>query len=397
MFDPQLLEVGDLTTSIHVTRDVHGVAAKIVMRRPSDLHAHFRFGNVMEAVFGPQTGPYRYLLAMPNNGLEQGTIVGTVEDMLAYRWKLYELAHASESKADFIVTIYLTDQTTPAVIEQMAWFQATGTPCAIKYYPPHKGATTNSGHGVDLKEAAKMGTLAAMQQLGVRLLGHFESVTDQNGRELPHPERAGYFMKNEYPWLRETFPSLKICIEHASVKPAYQAVLDDESGNTVCTVTPQHLLFTARDLIDRSWRNHLKCMPIVQGPAEIEMALACCTSGDRRFIAGTDTAPHLSQYKQGTMDVCASGCYTPHAMALYVEAFAGRDALDHRLVRFSALNGPAWWDLEFPQFDDRIVLRRPDVGDGIPDPTTVPSESDVIIPLGWTTGDDRPHVRFRCF
>lgn len=397
MFDPQLLEAGDLTPSIYVRRDGFESVSNIVMLRPSDLHAHFRSGSLMEAVVGPQTGPYRHLLAMPNNGLEPGTIVSTVESMLAYRTKLYELARASGSSADFVVTMYLTDQTTPEVIEKMAWLQATGTPCAVKYYPPHKGATTNSGHGISLKEAAQMGTLAAMEQLGIRLLGHFESVTDHGDRELPHRERAGYFMAHEFPWLRETFPTLMICIEHASVIPAYEAVLADPSGHTVCTVTPQHLLFTAHDLKSRSWGNHLKCMPIVQGPGEIEMALACCSSGDRRFIAGTDTAPHLSQKKQGPIDDCASGCYTPHAMALYVEAFAGVWALDHRLVRFCSINGPAWWGLEFPRHDDCIVLQRPVTGDSIPDPTAVPSENDFVIPLGWTTGSDRPRVRLRCY
>ena len=90
-----------------------------------------------------------------------------------------------------------------------------------------------------------------------------------------------------------TFPDLQISIEHASTAKAVELVRSDDSGKTVCTITPQHLLFTANELYqpDLSWRNHLKCMPYVKTPDDRDALVEFATSGDYRCFLGDDTAP----------------------------------------------------------------------------------------------------------
>ena len=390
MIPPDWLQAIDST---QVTRDASGKLTRIEILRPSDFHGHLRQGAVTRAVIKPITRMFKYFLAMPNNG-ENGPI-WSVDEMLRYRNVLYSTERGKYNNVNFIVTLYLTRETTPAVIRELARLAQSGIPCAVKYYPPHKGATTGSGHGIALSEATE--TLREMEILGVRLLGHFESVYDKNGRELPHALREGYFMEHEFPYLRNAFPRLKISIEHASTIAAYNRVLEDTSGNTACTVPPQHLMFTVRDLQRLSWRNHLKCMPIVKTSDDIAMGRERVTSGDYRFILGTDTAPHLSRFKIGSFDDCASGCYVPHALALYAQVFDEMDALENgAFVRFASMNGPKWWGLPLPEWDDTVILQRPENGDGLPDPTAVPEENDRIIPLGWTTEPDRLKVGLTC-
>ncbi len=141
---------------------------------------------------------------------------------------------------------------------------------------------------------------------------------------------------------------------------------------------------------------HYKIPEKLLDPVEdVARARELVTSGDDRFILGSDTTPHQSRFKNGPLDVCASGCYTPHALALYAQVFEEMGALENgAFVKFASLNGPRWWSLPTPTWDDTITLRR--VSDGLPDPTLVPSEGDRVIPLGWTTGTDRLKVRFRC-
>lgn len=322
----------------------------------------------------------RYVLAMPNNGP-----VRTVEEALAYYAELLPFAEQTGRKIDLIMTVYHTDLTTPAMIEQIA---ASSVVRAVKHYPPHKGATTGSGYGIPLEDSHAM--LRAMEETGVPLLGHFETVYDASGRELPSHQREAHMVDTVLWRLRDKYPNLRICFEHASTQEAVEFVEADTSGRTVMTVTPQHSLFTKADFEEHG--TDLKCMPIVKTPEDRAAIVDFITSGDRRAIAGDDTAPHLSKTKRTAFEDAANGCWLPHAIGLYATAFNRAGALDHRFERFMSLNGPEWWGLPAPDERDVITLVR--TSSRIPEPTRVPEEDDVVVPLGWKGTPDQMRVEF---
>ena len=360
----------------------------IVMPRPSNFHTHFRRGAIMRAVSAGMMRHVLYLLAMPNNGKEKDTVVRTMEQALKYHAELMAIAEANNfywTKA--LMTLYHTADTTPAVIERIA---RSNIVYAVKDYPSHKGATTGSGHGIPLEEHPDM--LRSMEECGVPLLGHFEDVYDKNGVMLPHEKREAHCVTNRLWRLRDRFPGLYICCEHATTPEMVEFVKADTSGNTVMTVTPMPLVCTSEDFM-QSWGKLLKCMPITKDFATCEPVREFATSGDFRCIAGNDDAPHLSKFKLVSFDECAFGCYLPHSIALYAKAFNNAKALDDRFIKFMCLNGPDWWELARPDSYDTITIRR-EVARDIPDPTTVPEENDVILPLGFSLEPDRLRVGF---
>ena len=370
-----------------------GAVTKIVTLRSSNFHAHFRRDALMRAVTPIQLRGYKYVLAMPNTGP-----IRTIAEAHAYYNELMRIADEEglDKLSGILMTLYHTADITPAVIEQIAKQKIVR---AVKHYPTHRPGqegTTGSGFGRPLEEAGDM--LRAMEETGVPLLGHFESVEDNDGRMLPHSEREGYFVDN-YLWgLRDKYPKLRICFEHCSTRKGVEFVKADSSGRTVCTITPQHLWFTADDFGRYSWRNHLRCMPYVKTEDDREAVTGLATSGDMRAIAGDDTAPHLSAAKDKPFEQAACGCYLPHAIALYVAKFIGRgvanlqDAMNS-YEHFACLNGPRFWGLPVPADDDTVTIRYETRRD-IPEPTPVPEDNDFVIPLGWTAGSDKLKVGY---
>lgn len=354
-----------------------GKVSIITIRRPSNFHAHFRDGDLMQVVAKHIMRNYRYVLAMPNNGP-----ILTVEQMIEYHDQLKIIAKKIPRKLGLVMTLYLSGKTTPAMIEQMAGLDFSS---AVKYYPPEPGATTGAGHGVPLDLCDDV--LRAMEVNGIPLLGHFESTHDKDGLELPREKREGYMVDN-YLWgFRDKYPNLKISFEHASTASAVKWVAADTSGNTFMTVTPQHAFCTGEDF--PTLGVDLDCQPIPKTRADREAVCAFITCGDARVGAGNDDAPHLHKKKvEG-----AKGCWTPHAIEIFATVFDGRNALDRRFEAFMSLNAPRWWNLPLPGDDDTITIER---GlSRIPAPVKVASENDFIVPLGWAESGDLLELEFK--
>jgi dihydroorotase len=347
--------------------------------RPSNFHAHLRTGPLRAATARQTMLPWKYLLAMPNTGP-----IDTVTKMIEYHKELVALRDRFGFKTEFIMTVYLTKETTPAMIDRMVRLDM---PCAVKYYPPHKGATTGSGFGIPLEDAHEV--LAAMQSNGVRLLGHFESPYDKHGVELPHEQREDYAMMHLFPWLREKYHWLKITIEHATTEAAILQVVADPSGRTTCTITPQAMLQVRSELEGLSWGVHAKCMPIAKTPRDRNAVRGFALSADKRAYLGDDTAPHPSRAKLVPFGDAASGCYLPHSLALYADLFY-RSGVVENFVKFACHNGPDAWGLPRPGPGEIVVLGEDSVND-IPVPASIPGENDVVIPFGWSAAGDAYH------
>ena len=370
-----------------VRDEASGKPIKITVLRPSNFHAHFRRDALMHAVTPLQLRGYKYVLAMPNTGP-----IRTIAEAYAYYDEIMRIADEEglSKLSGILMTLYHTADITPAVIEQIAKQHCVR---AVKHYPTHRAnqeGTTGSGLGRPLEAADDM--LRAMEETGVPLLGHFEAVEDKHGRELPHSEREGYFVDN-YLWdLRQKYPKLRICFEHCSTKKGVEFIKADTSGRTVGTFTPQHLWFTTDDFNRFSWRNHLRCMPYVKTEEDRAAVTDFATSGDMRAIAGDDTAPHLSAAKNKRFEEAACGCYLPHAIALYIAKFIESKAMKN-YEYFACLNGPRWWGLPIPADHDTITIRCETEHD-IPEPTPVPEEDEFVIPLGWTTEQDKLKIGY---
>ena len=105
--------------------------------QPDDMHLHLRDGEALKAVLPFTARQMGRAVIMPN----LKPPVASVADALAYRARI-EAALPEGSTFEPLMTLYLTDNTTPDTVREA---KAAGI-VAFKLYPA--GATTNSDSGV---------------------------------------------------------------------------------------------------------------------------------------------------------------------------------------------------------------------------------------------------------
>ena len=110
----------------------------LTIPRPDDWHLHLRDGPMLAAVLPHTAARFARAIVMPN----LRPPVTTTEAALAYRQRILDALPAG-AEFEPLMTLYLTDNTTPAEIERAV---ASGVVKGVKYYPA--GATTNSDAGV---------------------------------------------------------------------------------------------------------------------------------------------------------------------------------------------------------------------------------------------------------
>ena len=254
------------------------------------------------------------------------------EKALAYR---SHIMSSLPDGADFepLMTLYLTDVTTP---EEIRKAYATGYVKAAKYYPA--GATTNSQFGVtDVKKTYP--ALQAMAEVGMVLCIHSE-VT---GPTIDIFDREGKFIDDIMKPLVADFPTLKIVMEHISTEEAVNYIYS-APANVGATITCHHLLYNRNALLVGGIKPHFYCLPILKRETHRQALLKAATSGNPKFFAGTDSAPHATHTKE-TGCGCA-GVFTAHgAVELYAEAFERAGALD-KLEAFTSHFGADHYGLE---------------------------------------------------
>ncbi len=275
-----------------------------------------------------------------------------------------------------IVPLYLTENTTPAMIEEGA---QAGLLKAVKYYPPH--GTTNAEYGVPMDELVGGDVLTALEETGTILCIHGEQHGLKGEAYLDRNQSAeSVFYSEKMPRLLEQHPKLRIVCEHVTTREAAEFVR--AAGDRVgATVTPQHLLFTLGHLI-QGLKYHLYCLPIVKFDADrAALQQAVLEANQSQFFAGTDSAPHTTK---ATECGCAAGCFTGNcAPQLYAMGFeaAGASFEDEAtrlaFTRFLSTNGPAFYGLPAPK--GSLVLEK--TRSTVPRIPTV--DGDVVpLPLG---------------
>lgn len=323
----------------------------LTLLAPDDWHLHFRDGDMLPETVPATARCFKRAIVMPN-------LVPPVTDAdmaLAYKERIEKATPAGQ---DFtpLMTLYLTNTTTPEIIQDAAKKGIT----AAKLYPA--GATTNSDAAVSALDSL-FPVFQAMADCGLPLLVHGE-VTDN---QIDIFDREKIFIERHLRRIVTTFPALKVVFEHITTKEAADFVFNGPD-TLAATITPQHLLLNRNDLLVGGIRPHNFCLPVLKRNIHQHALQAAVKSGSSKFFLGTDSAPHEKHKKESACG-CA-GCYSAwSAIELYAQIFEDINALDH-FEAFASKNGPDFYGL--PRNTDTITLNR--------ESWTIPSE--ITLPNG---------------
>lgn len=356
---------------MEVTRDVEGRPVKIRMRKPADMHHHFRAPKSAMFKIATQHVPSRFALAVAMPNLIPP--ITTFQEMEEYYRALVEALASSNGTCQPLMTLYLTDTLDPKEVERCC---AQPYVVGVKYYPggkPGVELTTGSGSGVTNPSALfTPGTqpyeiLRVLDDHGKVLLMHgadgfayygparFDETSYEEGEELSPDHQEQHFITATLPRIIDAHPSLKKTVEHLSTKEG-AAFLSQNGGKYLgCSLTYQHLGLDDRDLFRGGFNPYRSWIPKIQKKEDRE-ALRALAKADRPFVwLGSDSAPHPRGVKESLC--CKGGVFTAHAgLELYVEAFEDMGALDDRFERFALINGPYFFG--FGTSKEIITLER---------------------------------------
>ena len=330
---------------------------ELTLTRPDDMHLHLRDGAALAAVVASSARRFARAVIMPN--LQPP--VATIDQALAYRKRILAALPAG---LDFepLMTLYLTDNTSPVEIKRLAGHASVR---AVKYYPA--GATFNADRGVTAI-AKVYPVLEAMAAAGVPLLMHGE-VTDPG---VDIFDREQVFIDTILDPLLRLFPGLRIVFEHITTQEAVRYI-EQGPATLAATITPQHLLYNRNAMFNQGLRPHTYCLPVLKREVHRLALVAAATGGNPRFFLGTDSAPHARSAKESACG-CAGIYSAPVALEIYAEVFAQAGALD-RLEAFASQHGADFYGL--PRNNGTITLQQTDWTI----PATLPYPDDSIIPL----------------
>ena len=335
---------------------------QITIRRPDDFHLHLRDGARMKDALRFTARVFGRAMIMPN----LRPPVKNLQDALEYRMRILE---ALPEGVNFLplMSLYLRDETTVEEIREAA---ESGIVIAAKLYPA--GATTNSASGVTKIESMAR-VFEEMSRRGLPLMVHAE-VTDP---AVDIFDREKVFLERVLGPLVGAHPGLKVVLEHASTREALSFVRESRSG-IAATITVHHMLLSRNDIFSGGLKPHHYCLPVVKTEEDRQAIVEAATSGDPRFFAGTDSAPHTRGAKECSGG--AAGIFSaPAAISLYAGIFDEVEALD-RLEAFLSLNGAAFYGLS----PNEESIRLDKVSVQIPE--ELPFGGETVVPL-WAGRD----------
>jgi dihydroorotase len=258
------------------------------------------------------------------------------------------------------MTYYLNQNVSPDDLTKAA---ATSYILGAKLYPA--GATTNSAAGVVcLKDLYPQ--LEALQHLDLALQIH---------GEVTHGdifEREALYIEEQLKPLIRDFPKLRIVLEHISTKTAVEFVTQ-APANVVATITPHHLLYNRNKLLAGGLRPHYYCLPILKHEQDQKALQKAACSGNPKFFAGTDSAPHTVSTKEHSCG-CAGIYSAPYAVALYAQIFDELNQLN-KLNQFTSHFGADFYKLPINQEQIELIKAPQTV------PDYLPFGTDKVVPV----------------
>lgn len=325
------------------------------IKRPDDWHVHLRDGDLLQHTVPGSARHFARALVMPN--LKPAlTKLSLIE---SYRNRIIA---ATPKDCSFIpyMTFYLNESVSADELHQ-----AASVPYVLgaKLYPA--GATTNSEAGAK--------SLIALYPL-LEILQNNSLVLQIHG-EVTHSdifEREALFLEEHLKPIVNNFPKLRIVLEHISTKAAVDFV-NQAPPTVAATITPHHLLYNRNKLLAGGIKPHYYCLPILKHEKDQRALQIAATSGNPKFFAGTDSAPHERHTKENACG-CAGIYSAPFALALYAQLFDELNQLS-KLDHFMSYFGAEFYKLSTNKELIELVKAPQTI------PVTMPFGSHQVIPI----------------
>ena len=306
----------------------------LLLTRPDDWHVHFRDQEALQHTVLDTARHFARALVMPN--LKPAlTTIASIND---YRQQILAVTNNSSHFTPYM-TLYLNGTVKP---DELCQLKNHPYILGAKLYPA--GATTNSAEGVNSIRSLYP-LLERMQENDLVLQVH---------GEVTHGDifdREALFIEEHLNALVRDFPSLRIVLEHISTRAAVDFVT--QAPKTVAaTITPHHLLYNRNQLLAGGIKPHYYCLPILKDEQDQLAIQQAAVSGNSKFFAGTDSAPHAQGQKESACG-CAGIYSAPYALAMYAQLFDSLGKLD-RLNAFMSEFGANFYRL--PMNNEHIEL-----------------------------------------
>jgi len=327
---------------------------KIIINRPDDWHVHFRDGDYLQHTVTDTARHFARALAMPN----LKPPLTSLSDLEAYRSRI--MAVLPDDRFIPYMSFYLNESVSPDELEI-----AASMPYILggKLYPA--GATTHSEAGVkSLRSLYPVLEIMEKNDLVLQIHGEV-TFGDIFNRET-------LFIEEELTQLVKDFPKLRIVLEHISTKAAVDFVMA-ASEKVGATITVHHLLYNRNHLLAGGIKPHFYCLPILKHERDQKALLQAAFSGDRKFFAGTDSAPHSIANKENACG-CAGIYSAPYALALYTELFDAHQQLD-KLNAFMAIFGADFYQLAVNKEEIELIQQPQYI------PKKLPFGQEEVVPI----------------
>lgn len=339
----------------------------LIITQPDDWHVHFRDGELLKHTVKATAAHFARALAMPN----LKPPLTTLASISRYR---NALMAQIPSHLDFkpYFSFYLNES---VLLEELNKAASLDYLLGAKLYPA--GVTTHSEEGAKSLKALYP-LLEMMQENNLVLQIHGEVL---HGDVF---EREALFIEEELKPLIKNFPKLRMVLEHISTEAAVDFIL--QTPDTIAaTITPQHLLYDRNALLANGLKPHFYCLPILKHKRDqLALQQAAC-SGNPKFFAGTDSAPHAIEAKENACG-CAGIYSAPFALTLYATVF---DELNHlpQLNDFTSRFGAEFYQLPINAQHIELIRKAQTI------PKTLQYGSKQIVPIAagetisWSVND----------
>ncbi|KGP63749.1 dihydroorotase [Legionella norrlandica] len=339
----------------------------LIINRPDDWHLHLRDGEFLQHTVQASARHFARALIMPN----LKPALTTLTAIESYRKRIIEAVPRQYTFQPYM-TFYLNESVNPEELQQAASLPYL---LGAKLYPA--GATTNAEEGAkSLKEIYPLFEVLQSNNLVLQIHG-----------EVTHSdifERESLFIEEYLKPIVTNFPKLKIVLEHISSKTAVEYIYQAPT-NVAATITPHHLLYNRNNLLVGGIKPHYYCLPILKHEKDQKALQLAAISGNPKFFAGTDSAPHGINTKENACG-CAGIYSAPFAIALYTQIFDEHQQLT-KLNDFVSRFGAEFYQL--PVNTEQIELIK--TAQRIPN--SMPFGSTLVVPIAagstieWSIND----------
>lgn len=328
---------------------------RISIIQPDDWHVHFRDGDVLPHTVAATASHFARGLVMPN----LTPPLTTLSAIKAYRQRIMDVQLPQMNFIPYM-TFYLNEE---VHADELVLAGNEAFILGAKLYPA--GATTHSEKGARSIKALYP-LFEAMQDANLVLQIH---------GEVTHGDifdREALFIEEHLKELTENFPRLRVVLEHISTKAAIEFVTQ-ASDNVAATITAHHLFYNRNDLLAGGLKPHYYCLPILKSKQNQVALQDAAISGNPKFFAGTDSAPHAREQKESACG-CAGIFSAPFAIQVYAEVFAALQKLD-RLEGFLSHYGADFYQQKRNQGQIELIHKPSAI------PQALPLGNKQVIPI----------------